>query len=131
MQQQWQETVPQNGAQEEAPADPSAPTSLYVPSTFEQKARLTINVPEDARVLLNSVAMTSAGEVRKFISPVLPGQGPYYYHIQVEVTRNGEKQTVDHQQMVQPGRSFEVSFAEREGSLVFVAPENSNEIASR
>lgn len=116
----------------ETPADPNAtPSTLSVPSSSEQKARLTLNVPSDAKVLLNGTEMTASGAVRKFISPTLPGQGPYYYHIQVEVIRNTEKQVAEYQQIVSPGRSFEVSFAEQEGSLVYVAPENKAEVVSR
>ena len=90
-----------------------------------------MSVPADATVELNGVAMTSDGETRKFISPELPGEGPYYYHIQVEVERNGQKHVAECQQIVLPGRSYEVTFAEQNGSLVHVEDVTADQVASR
>lgn len=118
------EEAPQPGAGVE-------PTSLFLPTAFEQKARLTLNVPSDAVVTLNGSPMSTTGTERKFISPVLAGDGPYYYHIQVEVVRNGEKMTAESQQLVKQGRSYAVTFAEKEGSLVLVSPAFSAEVASK
>lgn len=61
--------------------------------------KLTVNVPADAKVIVNGQQTTSTGEVRQYTSTGLQPGAVYRYQVRAEFTRDGkpvsEEQTVD------------------------------------
>jgi uncharacterized protein (TIGR03000 family) len=60
----------------------------------EDTATLVVKVPADARLYINDQATKSTSSVRVLQTPRVPVGGEYHYTLRVEVTRNGETQTV-------------------------------------
>ncbi|HCS51875.1 MAG TPA: hypothetical protein DIW81_09825 [Planctomycetaceae bacterium] len=119
---------------EDPAAEPSAGSITLPPlatSQNENKVHIQMSVPEQANVFLNGQQMTSTGMVRNFISPELPGQGPYYYQIRIELPAKGENLVVEHKQRVVTGEEYELTFAEQDGTLVIVPQGTGAEFVSR
>jgi uncharacterized protein (TIGR03000 family) len=56
----------------------------------EDQARLNVQVPEDAVVIINDHTTTSTGADRSYVSKGLDAGGTYRYEVRAEITRNGE-----------------------------------------
>lgn len=107
------------------------PESAPVPKKKGGQARMTIQVPADAIVSLNKQQMKLTGENRKFISPLLPANNAYAYTIQVEVVRDGKVVTIEQRQIIRAGGSYELTFIEQNGALVFIDPSKRNIVAAQ
>jgi uncharacterized protein (TIGR03000 family) len=73
-------------------------------------ARITVRVPNDARLWVDSVECPLTSSVRSFNSPPLqPGQ-KYAYTMRVQVERNGQTLTDQKRVILTAGRQVEVDF---------------------
>ena len=77
----------------------------------EDKARVVVNLPADARLWVDQVECPLPGTVRSFETPNLDPQTNYSYTLRVAVERNG--QTVQDSRRVQlvPGQQVSVDFS--------------------
>jgi uncharacterized protein (TIGR03000 family) len=91
------ETVP---APKSMPAPPKA-TSL--------PATITVNVPADAKILIDGAPTTSTSAVRHFTTPTLEGGAVYYYTITAEVVRSGKTFTAVEKVAVEAGANPTIS----------------------
>ena len=76
----------------------------------DDKARVVVSLPADARLWVDQVECPLSGSVRSFDTPQLDPQQTYAYTLRVAVQRNG--QTVQDSRRVQltPGQRVEVDF---------------------
>jgi uncharacterized protein (TIGR03000 family) len=79
-------------------------------STTPAAARITVRVPEDARLFVDDVACPLTSATRAFDTPVLQPGREYYYTLRAEITRNGERRTESKRVVVAPGRRVTVEF---------------------
>src|SRR5262249_4147045 len=97
-------------------ATPPAATyqSYYPPATgMEQTgsmARVTVNVPADAKGWFEDKLMTSTGAVRQYDSPPLTPAAPYHYAIKASWNENGHQVTQTQQVEVTAGAHVNVRF---------------------
>ena len=56
----------------------------------QERAKFTIQVPEDAKIFVDGVLTTKKGATRVFESPPLKAKESYYYEIKVEVVRDDQ-----------------------------------------
>ena len=99
--------------------------------SLNNQARMRIYVPADAIVSLDNMQMSSTGNLRKFISPSLSTTDAYAYTVSVQVVRNGKKVTVSQKQIVYAGKSYDLTFVERQGALVFVDSSKATIVAAQ
>jgi len=108
------------------PANPPGPNkgpgAAYAPSdrdllVSKNRAALNLTVPADAIVYVADKRMTLTGENRAYVTPKLEAGKTMYYPIRVEVVRNGETRSVSHTQVVQPGETINLRFAENDNNL--------------
>lgn len=82
------------------PSDKKAP---------ETTAKVIVNVPADAKLFIEGVAMTSTGAVRHFESPALVPGKLYTYTLKAEVVRDGKAVTTSRTVDVQAGQTVSTS----------------------
>jgi uncharacterized protein (TIGR03000 family) len=76
------------------------------------RAKLTVEVPEDAKLYIDDQLMKTTSSRRVFNTPPLePGQA-YYYIVRVEFVRDGKTQSEEKRVIVRPGEDVVTSFAE-------------------
>ena len=80
---------------------------------------------------MNQQQMKVSGQVRKFISPVLISNATYAYLISVEVIRDGKTVSLTQKQIIHAGETYELTFVEKDGALVFVNPPKANIVAAQ
>jgi uncharacterized protein (TIGR03000 family) len=76
-----------------APDGGTVSNASYGERTNDRRAHLRVEVPADAKVWLDGVAMKSRGKVRDFYSPVLKNGKKYKYEVRARWKENGK--TVD------------------------------------
>ena len=76
--------------EEPTPAVPQTPPvpKLKQPATGTS-AQLNLQVPQDAKVVINNYATNSTGTLRRYVSRGLQPNTEYQFEIRAEVTRNG------------------------------------------
>jgi uncharacterized protein (TIGR03000 family) len=80
----------------------------------ETSARLTINVPADATVLIDERPTTTTSSQRTFATPALEQGYRYHYTVRAEVVRNGTVFTGTQRVSFGAGDQVRVNFSERD-----------------
>jgi len=83
---------------------PKKESAVNVPAT------IVVNLPADARLIVDGTPTTSTSDRRTLVTPVLENGTTYVYTMQVEVTREGRVQTQTQQVMVRGGETSNVQF---------------------
>jgi uncharacterized protein (TIGR03000 family) len=82
------------------------------PEVEGNMARVTVRLPEDARLYVDNVTCPLTSSTRSFTTPTLePGQR-YYYTLRAEVTRNGQVHADSKRVTVEAGRESTVAFGD-------------------
>jgi len=91
-------------------------TSYGTPATYvattssgSRTATFVVNLPADARLIVNGSTTRSTTARRVFVSPPLEPGGTYYYTLRAEITRGGETLATTRQVSVRPGQQTEVT----------------------
>ncbi len=96
-----------------APPEKKAPIKELVfpaPKPEEQvRVKVRIELPQDARLFVEGVAMPGTG-ARVFQTPPLTTGQKYLYVLRVEINRNGQVVSEQRRLIVEPGRDLAVSF---------------------
>ena len=93
-------------------------------------ARLTVNVPEDAKIFVNQNPTRTPGAIREYISRNLPIGDSFTYEVRAEVVRNGqvvtETKKIDLRanENVQVAFNFPAATEQVETSLTLQVPAN-------
>jgi hypothetical protein len=97
-------------------ADHEAAADVSVPAETSRKlrARLVLNVPEDAGVTLKGKAMAGSGKTRVWNVPVSKPNVDYRYEIRVQV---GDK-TLAHTAIVRSSQTTSITVSEQDGKLI-------------
>jgi uncharacterized protein (TIGR03000 family) len=82
-------------------------SELAVTRSPSNTAKVTVVVPEGAKVFVDNVAI---GSQRTFETPTLEAGRSYYYTIKAEVAHNGKPETESQRVIVQAGRTVTVEF---------------------
>jgi uncharacterized protein (TIGR03000 family) len=91
------------------------------------RARLIVEVPEDAKLYIDDQLMKTTSARRNFSTPDLePGQ-TYYYMLRVEVTRDNTRHSETRRVLIRPGQEAKATFTESS----IVAASQSNTTASK
>lgn len=97
-----------------APYQPMPKAPVAAPQYYEQtgvQARVTMQVPPDARVFVDGMPTRATSEHRVFTTPPLEPGRTYYYEVRVEVVRDGRTLSETQQLVVRPGETASASFA--------------------
>jgi uncharacterized protein (TIGR03000 family) len=87
------------------------PATVLNPGTLPQdSARITLFVPEDARVFINNEPTPNTSGVRSFYTPSLRSGVRNFYVVRMEVERNGQTFTENRRVDVAPGQNVNVNF---------------------
>jgi hypothetical protein len=97
-------------ANDEAAAEVSTPAT----TANNLRARLVLNVPEDAAVTLKGTAMAGSGTIRVWNVPVSKPNVDYRYEIRVQV---GE-QTLAHTAIVRSNETTNITVSQQDGKLI-------------
>lgn len=100
----------------------SAPASASV-ITSDDSVALTVEVPENAKVLVNGMATKSTGNTRRFVSRGLQDGLTYSYLVRVEAEVDGELKTAEREVRMQRGQNENLSFDFKEAANVAGKPE--------
>jgi uncharacterized protein (TIGR03000 family) len=106
------------------PAGPSAPPAAE-PRTpgkgevtpppkenLEQaRARITIDVPEDAKLYIDGQLTKATSTRRTFQTPNLKAGSLYFYDVRVEIVRNGKVVSDSQRVILRPGEEATATFA--------------------
>lgn len=126
----WNECAPVAPA---APKAKEAPKVEQVPLPKEEKkkkselseetqARLSIDVPEDAKVYLDGTLMKTPIAKRVFVTPALVPGRTYFYDLRVEVIREGQEVAATQRILVRAGQTAVATFPNlREGATATAA----------
>jgi uncharacterized protein (TIGR03000 family) len=79
-------------------------------SARAQAARVTVQLPADARLFIDNVACPLTSSTRSFNTPALQQGRDYYYTLRAEVTRNGQTRVQSQRVTVAAGRHVRVEF---------------------
>jgi uncharacterized protein (TIGR03000 family) len=75
-------------------------------------ARVTVRLPEDARLYVDNVACNLTTGMRSFETPKLEPGKQYYYTLKAEAVRNGQTQSETRRIIVQAGKQASVDFGD-------------------
>src|SRR5262245_34210053 len=94
-----------------APAPP-APEAAPKPRTegTGTSARLSIEVPDGAKLFIDDQLMKSNTALRQFVTPRLEGGRSYYYEVRVEATVNGKPASETQKIIVRAGDDIRATF---------------------
>jgi uncharacterized protein (TIGR03000 family) len=113
--------VPQNKAEADAVRDAlkklrqkkqeetQAPSDTLV-SSSPQPARITVQLPADARLYVDNVFCPLTSSTRSFPTPPLEPGREFYYTLRAEVTRDGRTRVQSQRVIVGAGRQVSVEF---------------------
>jgi uncharacterized protein (TIGR03000 family) len=73
-------------------------------------ATIVINLPADARLIVDGTATTSTSERRTLVTPELDFGSTYVYTMRAEVVRNGQTVAQTQEVLVRGGESATVQF---------------------
>lgn len=79
-------------------------------SVLENKARLVVEVPADARLYIDDQMMKTESARRVFNTPRLDPAQAYYYVLRAEIVRDGRTFTESKQVIVRAGAEVQASF---------------------
>ncbi len=75
------------------------------------RARLVVELPADARLFIDDLAMKTQSGRRVFNTPPLARGQSYYYVLRAEVVRDGQTRTETQRVILRPGEEARASFA--------------------
>lgn len=78
--------------------------------TTDNKLRLTIHVPNQAKVFINGKPTSSTGSVRKYVTPAVAPNRSYVFSVRTEYTVGGRKQEKTQEIRVQPNAPSSLAF---------------------
>ncbi|MFO0866146.1 MAG: TIGR03000 domain-containing protein [Gemmataceae bacterium] len=81
------------------------------PAGLSAQAKVTIRVPENAKLWVDDVACPLEGEVRTFNVPNLQPGLEYAYTVRIEVERDGRMASEQRQVQFAAGKNVEIDFA--------------------
>jgi uncharacterized protein (TIGR03000 family) len=73
-------------------------------------SRVTVKLPEDARLYVDGVACPLTSGTRSFDTPKLEAGRSYYYTLKAEVVREGQTRSESKRVVVEAGKQVEVDF---------------------
>jgi uncharacterized protein (TIGR03000 family) len=73
-------------------------------------ARVTVKLPDDARLFIDGVACTLTSSSRTFNTPELNADQRYFYTLKAEVVRNGETVSKSQKVLLEAGKDVVVEF---------------------
>jgi uncharacterized protein (TIGR03000 family) len=76
----------------------------------DSKARVTVRLPEDARLFVDDVLCPLTSGERTFTTPPLEAGRAYYYTLKAEVVRDGRTQSTSRRIDVEAGKEMTVEF---------------------
>ena len=82
----------------------------YVPSAPRQAARLTVKVPESAKLWVDDVYCPITSSERSFNTPTLEPGRQYFYTLRLEVEKDGDVVTESRRVFVAAGQRISVDF---------------------
>ncbi len=92
--------------------------------SLETRARLSIDVPEDAKVYLDGELMKTPVAKRVFVTPDLTPGRTYYYDLRVEVIREGQVVAASQRILMRAGQTALATFPNlNEGATATVSSE--------
>ncbi len=98
-----------------APVTPGAPAPEVTPEPKKKgeqaRAKVRIEVPEDAKLYVDGVLMKTGSSVRTYQTPDLLPSQTYYYELKAELARNGQTFSETQRIIVRPGQLSTASFA--------------------
>ncbi len=94
----------------EPAATPAEPQPAASRSPADNRARITLMVPEDARVWFEGKKTTATGTVREFRSPPLDPGSRYSYTVRVSWRQKGEEMTQTRDVVVTAGANVALNF---------------------
>jgi uncharacterized protein (TIGR03000 family) len=74
-------------------------------------ARVTVNLPADARLYIDGVACPLTSAKRSFTTASLPANKKFYYSVRAEVTRDGQTLVETQRVVVEAGQEATATFA--------------------
>jgi uncharacterized protein (TIGR03000 family) len=77
----------------------------------QARARVRIDVPEDAKLYVDGQLMKTASARRVYQTPALTPGRAYFYDVRVELERNGQLLTESQRVVVRAGEESSASFA--------------------
>jgi uncharacterized protein (TIGR03000 family) len=127
----WRETAPKTapaGGKGQLEQTPMPKEQVPLPAqtkNIEQptRARITLDVPTDAKVFLDGELLNLAAGKRTFQTPELVPGKTYYYDLRAEVIRDGRTVAEAQRIVLQPGQMVTASFPSlsREANVVSVS----------
>jgi uncharacterized protein (TIGR03000 family) len=81
----------------------------YVLGEVAAPATIVVNLPADAKLLIDDNATTSTTDRRVFVSPDLKPGKEYHYTLKAEVVRDGKAVTMEEKIIVKAGEETKVS----------------------
>jgi uncharacterized protein (TIGR03000 family) len=89
-------------------------------SLVPAKAKLTVQLPADAKLYIDDQPIKMSSPVRQFNTPELqPGQ-TYYYMVRVEVVTDKSPQTVTRRVLIKPGEDVIADFTDMKAPVATV-----------
>ncbi len=92
-----------------------------------QRATLVVELPADARLFVDDVAMKTTSARRVFVTPPLQQGQVYYYELKAEMQRDGQPVTVSGRVVIRPGQEVRASLTESSPNGTFVVRYNNEQ----
>jgi uncharacterized protein (TIGR03000 family) len=86
----------------------SCPVGVGVAAVDGPRAATVVNLPADARLLVDGQATRSESARRVFETPALETGKEFYYNLQAELVRDGKTEVITQRVLVRAGESTEV-----------------------
>lgn len=96
------------------PAPPEMPPAKKDGMALQDKAKLIVEVPSDARLYIDEQLTKASSERRVFNTPTLDKGQTYYYVVRAEVVRDGKTHSETKRVLVRAGEEIRASFPELE-----------------
>jgi uncharacterized protein (TIGR03000 family) len=77
-----------------------------------QPARITVRVPEDAKLSVDGTVRSTSGDRRTFVTPELEPGKAYYYEFKADFVRDGESRSQQRRVVVEAGKNVTVDLRE-------------------
>jgi uncharacterized protein (TIGR03000 family) len=77
----------------------------------EQSARITVHLPEDAKLYVDDMLSTKTTSTRRFHTPPLPAGNDFHYTLRAEMERDGKTIRTSKEVTVRAGKTAEVTLA--------------------
>ncbi|MFO0969428.1 MAG: TIGR03000 domain-containing protein [Gemmataceae bacterium] len=89
----------------------NCPTASFRKRRLNNRARVVIDVPADAKLYIDGHLMKTTSARRIFQTPDLVAGQTYFYDLKVEVVREGKTLSETQRVLLRPGYSATASFA--------------------